>query len=239
MKKQPIKKIIHCSLLIVSTSLLIGDDGYRMPPKAIADLVDAPVTPLVNVSPDKSKILIMERSSLPSIKELSQPELRLAGLRINPMTNGRSRTSYYIGLAIQDIQSGKQRKVKGLPNNGRISNVTWAPDGNHIAMAVTKGNEITLYIANVSSGKAKQLLKTPLNAIYGSAYHWLSDSKGLLAKTILNGRGNTPEKLTIPSGPVIQENAGQKSPARTYQDLLTNAHDEALFEYYMLSLIHI
>lgn len=240
MKKLPIKKIIHCSLLIVSTSLLIGDEGYRMPPKAIADLVDAPVTPLVNLSPDKSKILIMERSSLPSIKELSQPELRLAGLRINPMTNGRSRTSYYIGLAIQDIQSGKQRKVKGLPNNGRISNVTWAPDGNHIAMAVTKGNERTLYIANVSSGKARQLLKTPLNAIYGSAYHWLSDSKGLLAKTILKGRGNSPEKLTTPSGPVIQENAGQKSPARTYQDLLTNAHDEALFEYYMhAQVVHV
>ncbi len=54
------------------------------------------------------------------------------------------------------------------------------------------------------------------------------------------GRGNPPEKLTIPSGPVIQENAGQKSPARTYQDLLTNAHDEALFEYYMhAQVVHV
>ena len=68
-----------------------------MPPKAIADIVDAPATPGVSISPDKKQILIMERSSLTSIEELSQPELRLAGLRINPATNGRSRSSYYTG----------------------------------------------------------------------------------------------------------------------------------------------
>ncbi len=240
MKKQPIKKIIHCSLLIVSTSLLIGDDGYKMPPKAIAKLVDAPATPVVSVSPDKSKILILERSSLPSIEELAQPELRLAGLRINPATNGRSRRSHYIGITIQDIQSGKQKNVKGVPKGGRISNVSWAPDGKHIAMTVTKGNEITLFTANVKSGKAKQILKTPLNAIYGSPFYWMSNSKGLIAKTILKGRGNPPENPSIPTGPVIQENAGQKSPARTYQDLLTNTHDEALFEYYMnAQIVHV
>ena len=69
---------------------LLADDGYKIPPKAIADLVDAPITPNVLLSPDKKHLLILERTSLPSIEELSQPELRLAGLRINPMTNGRT-----------------------------------------------------------------------------------------------------------------------------------------------------
>ena len=176
-----------------------------MPPKAIADIVDAPGTPLVSVSPDKSKILILERSSLPSIEELSQPELRLAGLRINPKTNGRSRTSYYTGITIQEIRTGKQKKVKGLPKGGRISNVSWAPDGNHIAMAVTKGNEIKLYTVVVRSGKARQILNTPLNAIYGSPFYWLSNGQGLLAKTIIISRGAIPVKKDIPSGPVTQK----------------------------------
>ncbi len=240
MNNQTNNKILQFLLWIVTTTLLLGDDGYKMPPKAIADLVDAPATPSVSVSPDKQKMLIMERASLPSIEELSQPELRLGGIRINPQTNGRSRTSYYTGIVIKDIWSGKQKVVKGIPKGGRISSVNWAPDGQHIAMTVTHGNQITLYMANVKSGKAKQILKTPLNGIYGSTYYWLSNGKSLLAKTILKGRRNLPQKVTVPSGPVIQENAGQKSPARTYQDLLANAHDETLFEYYMTAqVVHV
>jgi hypothetical protein len=85
-----------------------------MPPKAIADLVDAPGTPGVSVSPNKKHILILERASLPSIEELSQPELRLAGLRINPATNGRSRTRYYTGIIIQNLDSGTKTR-EGAP----------------------------------------------------------------------------------------------------------------------------
>ncbi len=218
----------------------MADEGYRMPPKAIADLVDAPVTPAVSIGPNKKLMLILERPSLPSIEELSQPELRLAGLRMNPATNGPSRRSYYTGITIQNVRTGKQKKVKGIPKGGRIGSVSWAPDGKHIAMTVTKGNQINLYTADVKSGRAKQLITTPLNAIYGSSYYWLSDGKSLLAKTILKDRDNPPEKSTVSQGPVIQENLGQKSPARTYQDLLANAHDEALFEYYLNSqVVHV
>ena len=218
--------------LIIFTAAWGGDD-YKMPPKAIADLVDAPGTPGVSVSPNKKHILILERASLPSIEELSQPELRLAGLRINPATNGRSRTRYYTGIIIQDMGSGKQKRVKGLPKNGRISNVSWSPNAKHIAMTVTHDAQINLYLVKAASGRASLLLKASLNAIYGSPFSWLSDSKSILAKTILSGRGEPPRSSLVPQGPVIQENMGKVSPVRTYQDLLTNAHDEALFAYYM------
>ena len=190
-------------------------------------------TPGVSVSPNKKHILILERASLPSIKELSQPELRLAGLRINPATNGRSRTRYYTGMIIQDLGNGAQKRVKGLPKNGRISNVSWSPNAKHIAMTVTHGAQINLYLVKAASGRASLLLKTPLNAIYGSPFSWLSDSKSILAKTILGGRGEPPRPSLVPQGPVIQENMGKIAPVRTYQDLLANADDEALFAYYM------
>jgi len=218
--------------LIIFTAAWGGDD-YKMPPKAIADLVDAPGTPGVSVSPNKKHILILERASLPSIEELSQPELRLAGLRINPATNGRSRTRYYTGMIIQDLGSGAQKRVKGLPKNGRISNVSWSPNAKHIAVTVTHGAQINLYLVKAASGRASLLLKTPLNAIYGSPFSWLSDSKNILAKTILSGREEPPRPSLVPQGPVIQENMGKIAPVRTYQDLLTNADDEALFAYYM------
>ena len=218
--------------LIIFTAAWAEND-YKMPPKAIADLVDAPGTPGVSVSPNKKHILILERASLPSIEELSQPELRLAGLRINPATNGRSRTRYYTGMIIQDLGSGAQKRVKGLPKNGRISNVSWSPNAKHIAMTVTHGAQINLYLVKAASGRASLLLKTPLNAIYGSPFSWLSDSKNILAKTILSGREEPPRPSLVPQGPVIQENIGKIAPVRTYQDLLSNADDEALFAYYM------
>ena len=155
----------------------IGNNDYKMPPKAIADIVDAPATPGVSISPDKKQILIMERSSLTSIEELSQPELRLAGLRINPATNGRSRSSYYTGLVIQNIETGKKRKVKGLPRDGRISNITWSPNGKQIALSVTKGTQINLYVVNIKNGKGKLLLKSPLNAIWGAPFYWYQIAK--------------------------------------------------------------
>ena len=228
------KKInMHVVFTLILFTLAWGGDDYKMPPKAIADIVDAPGTPGVSVSPNKKYILILERASLPSIEELSQPELRLAGLRINPATNGRSRTRYYTGIIIQDMGSGTQKRVKGLPKNGRISNVSWSPNAKHIAMTVTHGAQINLYLVKAASGRASLLLKAPLNAIYGSPFSWMSDSKSILAKTILSGRGEPPRPSLVPQGPVIQENLGKVAPVRTYQDLLTNAHDEALFEYYM------
>ena len=36
----------------------------------------------------------------------------------------------------------------------------------------------------------------------------------------------------IPPGPVVQESSGPSGPVRTFQDLLQNPHDEALFDYY-------
>jgi hypothetical protein len=61
------------------------DLKYQEPPKAIVELVDTRPTPSVEVSPKdsagKQSILIESISGLPSIADLAQPELRLAGLR--------------------------------------------------------------------------------------------------------------------------------------------------------------
>ena len=228
-------KKINISVIstLIIFSFTLAEEGYKMPPKAIADLVDAPVTPNISISPDKKNILILERASLPSIEELSQPELRLAGLRISPMTNGRSRANSYKGILIQNIKSGKQKKVKGLPKNAKISSVSWSPDSKRIAMSVINGNQINLYLSETKTGKAKLLIKKPLNTIYGSAFYWLSDSKSLIIKTIIDNRGNSPKLSNVPSGPILQENLGNVSPARTYQDLLTSPYDEDLFDYYV------
>lgn len=56
--------------------------GYRLPPREIADIVDAPPEPLLSFSPNRELVMQLSRPpSNPPISELARPELKLAGGR--------------------------------------------------------------------------------------------------------------------------------------------------------------
>jgi dipeptidyl aminopeptidase/acylaminoacyl peptidase len=209
--------------------------GYRLPPKAIADLVDAPPTPFVSLSPNREWLLLMELPNLPPLSELAQPELRLAGLRLNPRTNGPSRAPYIRKLTLKRLSDGREKPITGLPADPRIGSPSWSPDGEQIAFSLTRSAGIELWVADVQTAKARRLSTAHLNAAYGAPFDWLPDSQALVAKVVPADRGPQPKAPTVPTGPIIQENLGRVTPARTYQDLLENSHDEALFEHYLTS----
>ncbi|MEM7351528.1 MAG: S9 family peptidase, partial [Acidobacteriota bacterium] len=71
---------------------------YQLPPKALTDIVDRPLTPQVRSSPDQKWLLLLEQPSLPSIAELAETELRLGGLRFKPQNNGPSRGRAAAGI---------------------------------------------------------------------------------------------------------------------------------------------
>ena len=224
--------------LLFATPAKAQDDmsgGYQMPPDQLAKLVDAPAMPGIRLNPARTHMLLMEQTGLPSIAEMAEPELRLAGIRINPRNNGPSRTRGYASLSIQPME-GEAKAITGLPENGRIRNVEWAPNGQHIAFTVDSMDRIELFVADVKSMQARRLLETPINdAFYGDPFYWMSDSETLIVRTIPEGRGTPPAAPLVPSGPIVKDNAGEEAPARTYQDLLKSPHDEALFEYYVTS----
>jgi dipeptidyl aminopeptidase/acylaminoacyl peptidase len=64
---------------------------------------------------------------------------------------------------------------------------------------------------------------------------WLEDSSALACLTVPADRGPQPSPEPVPEGPNIQETSGKAEPVRTYEDLLSSAYDEALFEYYFTS----
>ena len=213
--------------------------SYQMPTQVLADMIDAPPTPWVAVSPDNKWLLLLERPGNPPISEVAMPELRLAGLRINPRTNGPSRNQPLTGLTFQRISDGKEQAVTGLPREPRITSVSWSPDGERIAFVVNVDDQLTLWYADLDDGKAHMVTndKTALNATYGRPYSWLSDSESFVARVVPRDRGPAPQESYVPTGPVVQENLGKTAPARTLQDLLQNPHDEALFDYYTTSQV--
>ncbi|MBG09681.1 MAG: S9 family peptidase [Gammaproteobacteria bacterium] len=208
------------------------DQSYRTPPLDIADIADAQPTPSVSIDPAKNWMLLLGRPGLPSIAELSQPELRIAGMRINPANNGRSRSIYFNSLTLQGLKDGSSRAVTGLPINPRIRNVSWSPNSSYFAFTLDQNNHIELWLADVATASAKRLIQSNINAIFGSPYSWMSDSLRLLVKAIPDSRGPAPLQPVIPLGPVIQESTGRPAAARTYQDLMVDSHDEDLFEHY-------
>lgn len=210
---------------------------YQQPPAPIAQILDAKPNPGVSVSPDRKTLLLTDRSNLPSIAELSEPMLRLAGYRINPRNNGpaNSRVSWLTGLSFQSIDGGAARPVTGLPANARLTNTSWAPDGRTVAFLVNVPNGLELWVADVAQARARKLNGPMVNAASGSGFSWLPDSSGLLVLAVPAGRGVAPNVDHPPEGPIITETGGRAAPVRTYQDLLSNAGDEALFDYYFTS----
>ncbi|HET6995881.1 MAG TPA: hypothetical protein VFI06_12905, partial [Chitinophagaceae bacterium] len=68
------------------------DDGsYKTPPKDIADMLLAKPTPNVGIDDKGEWMLFSEFSLYPSVEELARPELKIAGLRINPANYAPSR----------------------------------------------------------------------------------------------------------------------------------------------------
>ncbi|MBX2817706.1 MAG: prolyl oligopeptidase family serine peptidase [Saprospiraceae bacterium] len=210
--------------------------NYQTPDQSLVDLVEADPTPGVSLSPDRKQMLLMRVPPMPSIEQVSQKELRIGGLRINPMTNGGSRSRYYVGLTLAPVGEGAEREVVGLPEEAHLENVSWSIDGAHIACTHTTTDGLELWVVDVASAKAKRLGVFYLNdAMPGLPLAWFPDSKKLLIKQIPVGRGGAPVESVVPTGPVVQENQTGSAPVRTYQDLLKNPHDEDLFSYYSTS----
>jgi dipeptidyl aminopeptidase/acylaminoacyl peptidase len=207
------------------------DAGYRLPPKDIADLLLAKPTPAVSLDSKAEWLLLSERNSYPSVEELAQPELRIAGLRINPNNFALSRQNFINNFILKNIKSGKEYPVSGLPSPLLAGNVSWSPAENKIAFTNTSNTRVDVYIIDVAAHTATRINKQPLNIILGGSYAWIDDNN-LLYKTALKPVAAAPARPLLPRGPATQENLGKTAPSRTYQDLIKTPYDEDLFAFY-------
>jgi dipeptidyl aminopeptidase/acylaminoacyl peptidase len=223
------------ALIVMMSAFAVAQSdapAYQKPPQAIVDIMDAAPPPGVALSPTRDVIALVPRKSMPSIAELARPWLGLAGSRIDPANSGPRGFPSGTGVTLRTVATAAERSIQ-VPADAHVGLVGFSPDGRRLAFTDTRETRIDLYVADVATGVTRRA-DAALNTIVGGC-SWLIDSSALLCPFVATDRGAPPAAPAAPSGPNVQETQGPGGPIRTFQDLLTSAHDEKLFEYYASS----
>ena len=235
------RPIRSASLLVITTFVLAGETPYQKPPKEVLDVLNAPLTPVISVSPQHDYAILMQPVRYPAIAEVAQPMLRLAGIRIDSNTNGMHLAPNYTSFSIKRLSDGGDVKVT-LPGAAKLGAPVWSPDGKQFAFTNTTAHGIELWLGATATGQTHKVEGSAINGVRvggggrggagNGAVEWLGDNKTLIVHLIPAGRGAAPKEGAVPSGPHTQESLGHAGPAPTFEDLLSNPHDEDLFDYY-------
>jgi len=229
-------------VLIFFAALLQAQENvsYQTPHDNILELADATAAPVLRMDSKSDKMLFLSRSNFKTIAELSETEMRLGGLRINPVTNIGSRQNYYTDIKLRNGRNSENVAVKGLPANGRYAYFSFSPDETKVAFTNTTDTGVELWVLDFDTATATKLTDASINANMGSPFDWFKDNNSLLVKILSNNRKSLIDtKTAVPTGPTISvSEEGVKAQNRTYQDLLKNRNDEHNFEQLALAQLY-
>jgi len=240
MNRTFIHQIIIIVLLLTMVSLINANEkikpvnSWQSPSNEILEVLNAPKLPSVWTSPTGEYLLLSDPVLFPPLSELASPVHKLAGIKVNPVTNGYQGWRGSKSPRLVKIKSGAITTLD-IPSNIEIYNVTWTSDGKSFALVASDSKQILLFVGSID-GKIKQIENIALNPLVGNTVNWMPDQERLLAYRIVPTRGEAPKESLIPLGPEILSGDGATARS-TYEsrNLLETAHDDALFEYYTKS----
>jgi dipeptidyl aminopeptidase/acylaminoacyl peptidase len=233
-------------VLALAASTLVQaapSSGYDKPPKEVLEVLHAPPPPQPLVSPTRDTLLLVSWVQYPSIAQVAEPFLKLAGVRVEPHTRRKHDTPGGYGVApcaltasLVSVATGKELAVP-LPPGGCVDGISWSADGQRFAFRNTSSDAVELWVGETATGASHRLGTARLNPMLGNSLQWLADQKTLLVKLVPEGAGAPPADTAAAIAPSIQETTGEKGEFSTYEarDTLSSKHDEDLFEYYATS----
>ncbi|MBL4683909.1 MAG: S9 family peptidase [Nannocystaceae bacterium] len=216
----------------------VVESTYREPSASVVALVDARPTPRVTIAPTHDRMLLLGYDAHPSIAVVAQSFERLAGIRIDVKRAAARRTRLYETLTLVELADGSHRKVE-LPQGAELSSYRWAPDGQHVALTRWVDDGVELWVLDVAAATSRRVGTVRLNTVFGASVDWMPGSQSLLVQLVPPDHGPPPLRPTVPSGPTTLDTTGTKATNRTYQDLLSNRVDEAVFSHYATSRLAI
>lgn len=204
---------------------------FQKPSAEILALADYERAPAVTMDSKKEYMLLSYRDTYKSLSDLYQEEMRLGGLRLNPVTNISSGITYINNLKIKKISAKDEIQVAGLPPNPRISNLSMSPNEKKIAFTHTTDKGVELWVLDVETAQATRLTEAIVNANMGNLISWLNDNESMLVRLLSGNRAALIDtKKDLPKGPTVSVSDGSISQNPTFQDLLKNKSDEQNFE---------
>ncbi|MCY2980085.1 MAG: prolyl oligopeptidase family serine peptidase [Planctomycetota bacterium] len=221
---------LFLTMACMTSSITSGQSTYQSPPVEIVDIIDIKPEPAISFSPDSNWMLLVDRDSMPDIADVSRRMVALAGNRIDPIANGPFRTDFNRGISLRPRDGRNSIRIP-LQDPSRVGTVSWSHDSKSFVYTLVTDNGTELWWAATDNPSKPIRLTDRLNTVLQS-FDWMPDGRRVLCCLVPENHGREPASPSAPSGPNIQESYGNTSPTRTYQDLLTNAHDEALFEYF-------
>ncbi len=228
------RSLVLCLICLFCTCVSAQEKlGYQRPPREILELVDVPLAPTVLMDHERTTMVLLYRNPYKTIAELSETELRLGGLRIDPATNIGSRTNYTNDLKVRSVSDrpGSERPFSGMPATPRLANFSWSPDQKMIAFTHTTVKGVEVWVADLAAATVRRLTPPGVNANMDDVINWYRDGRSLLVKMLPDDRQPLIDGATaVPTGPTVSVADGKKAQNRTYQDLLSNPNDEFNFE---------
>ena len=203
--------------------------GWLRPPEPIVKLIETPPAPDASLSPQKQWLALTTREAMPGLDVVARPHHKLAGLRIDPQSHGPQLGTRVMAITLRSVASGEEKPL-AIPA-GHWSGPIWSADDRAFALVRAADGGGELWIADPATAPPKRVDGVKLNGVLLRGVQWMTDQKRLLVALVVPGEA--PARPLVPAGPQVQQSKkGEKAPVRTYQDLLQDAHDEALLEHY-------
>lgn len=243
MQKSTFMLIVILLLTVLVTQLPAGvktvkknqqpTETWQSPPDDILKILHAPHYYWMSLAPKGKYMFLADYVLYPSLADLAAPMHKLAGMRVNPVTNNLHSPFGRVSPRLVRVKDGKIQSLK-LPKDASILSLRWTADGKRFALTAELDDHIGLWLGSVR-GDLKEIKGVALNPLMGSAVRWMPDQKRLLILKIPE-RGPAPKPPAIPAGPKILQGSGATARS-TYEsrNLLVTAHDDALFKYYTTS----
>lgn len=235
----PFPLLVPLVVPLLSSPASADPTRYEAPSPAVSTILDAPRPPVIRLSPDKEWMALLDRPDLPNIGDVAAPVVKVAGIRIDPRTNGPARENPFTSISLRRVDKPKAKPIP-VAVQGRVSSVSFDDGSQRMMMTVVSDSGLELWLADVGENPSPKRLLGGLMGAYGGPCAWLAGDEGIVCRIIPAARGAAPQPYAVPLGPRIEENLGRKTPGRTYADLLQDDHDEALLDYYLRSeVVHV
>jgi dipeptidyl aminopeptidase/acylaminoacyl peptidase len=224
---------------------ILAAEGYVRPPDTIVQAVLAPRylnVSLSNPNADGSWFLDVIGDGPPPVAALSKPFHELGGTFID-FTANRNRALTIrndVGIRLHSLQ-GQVVDVQ-VPAGARVSGTSWSPDGRQVAFFAHFNDATHIFVADVPSGRSRQLTRRPVLATHLTGFEWTEDGRYIVTVLTPENRRPMPSIPAVPPGPQVKISEEGRNNVRTYPSLLATPSDQDLLEWHFtgqLSLIQV